>query len=125
MYKRQVFSSGVTIALHSAKLAAELLDRKFRGETVNWQTEFADPLLFGIETFRTFVAGWYDGSLQDVIFYPNKEPLVHRMICSVLAGYAWDPANPYTGPVSGRRLRALATLCRDGNAQHVGAPGPS
>ncbi len=111
-----VFSSGVTIALHSAKLAAGLLDRMFRGETVDWQTEFAEPLLFGIETFRTFVNGWYDLTLQDVIFYPNKEPQIHRMICSVLAGYAWDPANPYNGPQSSRRLRALAAMCREGGA---------
>jgi flavin-dependent dehydrogenase len=107
-----VFSSGVTIAFHSAKLAAAALDRQFRGEPVDWQREFAEPLMFGIETFRTFVTGWYDGSLQDVIFYPNKDPAIHRMICSVLAGYAWDPANPYTGPQSARRLRALAATCR-------------
>lgn len=120
-----VFSSGVTIALHSAKLAAGLLDRMFRGETVDWQAEFAEPLLFGIETFRTFVSGWYDLTLQDVIFYRDKDPLVHRMICSVLAGYAWDPANPYTGPVSSRRLRALAELCRQGTARRSEAQGRS
>lgn len=109
-----VFSSGVTIALHSAKLAAQVLDRQFRGEAVNWQQDFAEPLMFGIETFRTFVTGWYDGSLQDVIFYPDKIASIHRMICSVLAGYAWDPANPYTGPQSARRLHALAAVCRAG-----------
>lgn len=107
-----VFSSGVTIALHSAKLAAAALDRQLRGEAVDWQRSFAEPLAFGIETFRTFVRGWYDGSLQDVIFFADKEPAIHRMICSVLAGYAWDAANPYTGPQSGRRLRALAEMCR-------------
>jgi flavin-dependent dehydrogenase len=116
-----VFSSGVTIALHSAKLAAQVLDRQFRGEAVSWQQDFAEPLLFGIETFRTFVTGWYDGSLQDVIFYPAKSDAIHRMICSVLAGYAWDPANPYNGPQSTRRLRALAAACRTGNAARTGA----
>jgi flavin-dependent dehydrogenase len=119
-----VFSSGVTIALHSAKLAAAVLDRQFRGERVDWQREFAEPLMFGIETFRTFVTGWYDGSLQDVIFYPNKDPAIHRMICSVLAGYAWDSANPYTGPQSTRRLRALAATCRAG-APRPASPGSS
>ncbi|MEO8846733.1 MAG: NAD(P)/FAD-dependent oxidoreductase [Kofleriaceae bacterium] len=108
-----VFSSGVTIALHSAKLAAAVLDRQLRGETVDWHTEFAEPLMFGVETFRTFVTGWYDRSLQDVIFHPTKDASIHRMICSVLAGYVWDPANPYNGPQSGRRLRALAAMCRE------------
>lgn len=107
-----VFSSGVTIALYSAKLAAKVLDRQFRGEKVNWQTDFADELMFGVETFRTFVNGWYDLSLQDVIFVKNKDPKIHRMISSVLAGYVWDPANPYNGPQSARRLHALAQMCR-------------
>ena len=120
-----VFSSGVTIALHSAKLAAAALDRQFRGEKVDWEREFSEPLLFGVETFRTFVTGWYDGSLQDVIFYSQKQLNIHRMICSVLAGYAWDAENPYTGAPSSRRLRALAAMCRDGSAHRVGAASVS
>ena len=107
-----VFSSGVTIAMKSASLAAAVLDRQFKGERVDWDAEFAEPLMYGVETFRTFVTGWYDGSLQDVIFYPRQEPQIRRMICSVLAGYAWDTANPYTGPNSSRRLKALAQICR-------------
>jgi flavin-dependent dehydrogenase len=107
-----VFSSGVTIAIKSASLAAALLDRQLRGESVDWQVEFSEALMFGVETFRTFVNGWYDQSLQDVIFAQNKDPGIHKMICSVLAGYAWDPSNPYAGPQSSRRLRALAQLCK-------------
>jgi flavin-dependent dehydrogenase len=109
-----VFSSGVTIAMKSASLAAGLLDRQFRGERTDWQQEFVEPLMYGVETFRTFVNGWYDGSLQDVIFFEHKDPAIRRMICSVLAGYVWDPKNPYTGPQSGRRLRALASTVRSG-----------
>jgi flavin-dependent dehydrogenase len=107
-----VFSSGVTIALKSASLAADLLDRQFRGEPADWETQFAQPLMYGVETFRSFVNGWYDGDLQDVIFFAQKDPVIRRMICSVLAGYAWDPKNPYTGPQSARRLRALASTVR-------------
>jgi hypothetical protein len=107
-----VFSSGVTIAIKSASMAAQLLDKQLRGEAVDWQVEFAEALMFGVETFRTFVNGWYDLSLQDVIFAPNKDPKIHKMICSVLAGYVWDPANPYNGPQSSRRLHALAQMCR-------------
>ena len=107
-----IFSSGVTIAMKSAILAAGLLDRQLRGESVDWEREFADELVYGVETFRNFVAGWYDGSLQDVIFFPRQTPNIRRMICSVLAGYAWDRDNPYTGPQSGRRLRTLAEICK-------------
>lgn len=107
-----VFSSGVTIAMKSASLAAAVLERQLRGESVDWEREFADPLNYGVETFRAFVAAWYDGSLQDVIFFPRQQPQIRRMICSVLAGYVWDRSNPYTGPQAHRRLRALAEICR-------------
>jgi flavin-dependent dehydrogenase len=109
-----IFSSGVTIALKSALLAAGCLERQLKGETVDWEREFADPLNFGVETFRNFVAGWYDGSLQDVIFFQRQQPRVRRSICAVLGGYAWDRENPFTGPLAGRRLRALAEICRAG-----------
>lgn len=108
-----VFSSGVTIAMMSAKLASDLLHRQFSGERVDWDREFAEELMYGVETFRTFVTGWYDGSFQDVVFHEKQEPAVRRMICSILAGYVWDRDNPYTGPQSSRRLRALAQTCRE------------
>jgi len=108
-----VFSSGVTIAMKSASMAAALLDRQFRGEHVDWEGEFAQPLTYGVETFRAFVTTWYDCTLQDVIFYERQQPEVRRMICSVLAGFAWDTSNPYTGPNAMRRLKTLAQICRN------------
>ena len=91
-----VFSSGVTIALKSAILAGQALDRKFRGETVDWMAEFEQPLKIGIETFRAYVEGWYDASFQNIIFSQPKQPTdVKRKIVSVLAGYAWDLDNPF------------------------------
>jgi len=109
-----VFSSGVTIAMQSAQLAAAALDRQFRGERVDWEESFARPLAYGVDTFRAFVNTWYDGSLQDIFFYDRQDPAVRRMICSVLAGYAWDTTNPYTGPHAYRRLKTLAEMCRRG-----------
>lgn len=105
-----VFSSGVTIAMRSSSMAANLLDRQLRGETVDWEHEFAIPLKRGVDTFRAYVEGWYDGSFQDVIYYPNAQPEIRRMICSILAGYAWDQSNPYVADAK-RRLRVLAELC--------------
>lgn len=105
-----VFSSGVTIALKSATLAASSADRELRGENVDWQRDYAEPLQVGIETFRAFVDFWYDGPLQQVIFAPSKNPDIKRMVCSVLAGYAWDQTNPYVQIPS--RLETLAKLCQ-------------
>jgi flavin-dependent dehydrogenase len=106
-----VFSSGVTIALKSASLAGAALHRQFDGQVVNWETDFAMPLNRGVETFRQFVAGWYDGKLQDIIFAARRKPTIQRMICAILAGYAWDEANPYVAQPE-RRLSALADACR-------------
>ncbi|WP_297837289.1 NAD(P)/FAD-dependent oxidoreductase [Pseudomonas sp.] len=105
-----VFSSGVTIAMRSASMAAALLHRQLAGETVDWQTEFAGPLKRGVDTFRAYVEGWYDGSLQDVIFHPGGAPDIRRMISSILAGYAWDERNPFVSEPK-RRLRMIAEIC--------------
>ncbi len=105
-----VFSSGVTIAMRSASMAAGLLHRQLGGETVDWENEFAIPLKRGVDTFRVYVEGWYEGSFQDVIYYENASPEIRRMISSILAGYAWDGKNPYVSEPR-RRLRVLAELC--------------
>lgn len=105
-----VFSSGVTIAMRSASMAASALHRQLSGEAVDWETEFAAPLKRGVDTFRTYVEGWYDGTFQDVIYYEQAQPEIRRMISSILAGYAWDTRNPYVAEPK-RRLRVLAELC--------------
>lgn len=105
-----VFSSGVTIALHSAHLAAPLIARQLQGEAVDWQAEFAEPLMVGVNTFRTYVNGWYDGSFQDVVYARDPQPEIRRMISSILAGYAWDQDNPYVAK-SQSRLAVLAEVC--------------
>ncbi|MDF0734033.1 NAD(P)/FAD-dependent oxidoreductase [Pseudomonas entomophila] len=105
-----VFSSGVTIAMRSASMAANLLHRQLQGETVDWQNEFAVPLKRGVDTFRAYVEGWYDGSFQDVIYHPGSSPEIRAMISSILAGYAWDLRNPFVAEPK-RRLRTLAELC--------------
>ncbi|MBK5000923.1 NAD(P)/FAD-dependent oxidoreductase [Pseudomonas sp. S31] len=105
-----VFSSGVTIAMRSASMAAGLLHRQLQGETVDWQREFAEPLKRGVDTFRVYVEGWYDGSFQDVIYHPGSSPEIRAMISSILAGYAWDTRNPFVAEPK-RRLRTLAELC--------------
>jgi flavin-dependent dehydrogenase len=81
-----VFSSGVTIALKSASMAAGLLDRQLRGQRLDWQRDYADPLGLGVETFRQFVSAWYDTRLQDIIFSRAQNPRIRSMICSILAG---------------------------------------
>ena len=105
-----VFSSGVTIAMRSASMAAGVLHRQLQGEIVDWQTEFAEPLKRGVDTFRCYVEGWYAGTFQDVIYHPGGSPDIRRMISAILAGYAWDERNPFVSEPK-RRLRMLSELC--------------
>lgn len=106
-----VFSSGVTIAMKSAQFVVECVEKQLNGEKVDWDREYAEPLMIGVNTFRTYVEGWYSGALQDVIFYQKPNPKIKQMVCSILAGYAWDQSNPYVNE-SKRRLKTLAEICR-------------
>ena len=105
-----VFSSGVTIAMRSASVAAGVLDRQLRGERVDWETEFSVPLRRGVDAFRAYVTAWYDGRFQQIIFARNQSASVRRMLCAILAGYAWDETNPFVAEPE-RRLDALYRLC--------------
>jgi len=105
-----VFSSGVTIAFKSASLATAILKRQFAGETVDWQNDYSKPLKKGVDTFRAFVESWYAGGFQEIIFFPNQQAEIRRMISSILAGYAWDVSNPLVKDTA-RRLAALESLC--------------
>jgi len=108
-----VFSSGVTIAMKSASLAAPLVTRQLQGNDVDWENEYAKPLKFGVDTFRCFVEAWYDESFQNVVYHDQHDDGVRRMISSILAGYAWDKKNPYVEK-SVRRLNVLAEICQPG-----------
>ncbi|WP_444887672.1 NAD(P)/FAD-dependent oxidoreductase [Microbulbifer sp. JMSA008] len=108
-----VFSSGVTIAMKSAELAAECLHRQLSGESVDWDKEFSVPLKQGVEVFKTYVKAWYDGRFQDVIFYQTEQKEIKGMICSILAGYAWDKKNPFVAAAE-RRLNTLVEICSAG-----------
>jgi flavin-dependent dehydrogenase len=105
-----VFSSGVTIAMRSASMAVQVLNRQLRGERVNWQSEFEEPLRRGVDCFRAYVEAWYDGSFQKIVFHERQPEDLKGMICSVLAGYAWDERNPFVAQARAR-LDTLAKLC--------------
>ena len=90
-----VFSSGVTLATVSSQLAANLVIRKLKGEDPDWNAEYTEPMMQGVNTFRSYVMAWYEGTLDTIFFADRSEPEIKNMICSVLAGYVWDLDNPY------------------------------
>ena len=74
-----VFSSGVTIAMRSASMAAAVLHRQLSGETVDWKRDFEVPLRKGVDCFRTYVEAWYDGRFQSIVFHPGQTPEIRRI----------------------------------------------
>jgi len=90
-----VFSSGVTLATVSSQIAAHLVIRELNGEAVNWEEEYSRQLLQGVNTFRSYVMAWYEGTLDTIFFAEKQNYEMKRMICSVLAGYVWDLSNPF------------------------------
>lgn len=105
-----VFSSGVTIAVKSASLAVAAIEREIAGERVDWQADYANPLRAGVDCFRGFVEAWYAGSFQKIIYHEPQPASIRRMLCSILAGYAWDLGNPYVAETK-RRLATLEAIC--------------
>lgn len=88
-----VFSSGVTLALESGNQAAIMIDRELKGETVDWQKDYVDYMMKGINVFREFVEAWYDGRLHTIFFASEKPDRIKRSIASILGGYVWDDKN--------------------------------
>ncbi|MFA5216359.1 NAD(P)/FAD-dependent oxidoreductase [Sulfuricurvum sp.] len=90
-----VFSSGVTLALESGNKAAQMIDRTLKGESVDWESEYVDYMMKGINVFREFVAAWYDGRLQEIFFAEGKPDKIKRSFSSVLGGYVWEDQNMF------------------------------
>ena len=90
-----IFSSGVMFATVSSQRAAQLVVKKLKGNSVNWQEDYSDALKNGVDTFRAFVMAWYDGTLEKIFYYKDQDPLAKKQICSILAGYVWDDNNPF------------------------------
>ena len=90
-----IFSSGVTLATVSSQTAAHLVIRTLNGEKVDWDEEYMKPVQQGVDTFRSYVMAWYEGTLDTIFFSARQNQQIKKMICSVLAGYVWDMKNPY------------------------------
>ncbi|NOZ91634.1 MAG: NAD(P)/FAD-dependent oxidoreductase [Epsilonproteobacteria bacterium] len=92
-----VFSSGVTLALASGDLAADLIAKELNGEEVDWQKEYQDYMMIGVDVFRAFVNAWYDGRLHKIFFSPIKKEQYTRSVSSILSGYVWNKNNVFVG----------------------------
>lgn len=106
-----IFSSGVTFAMESGSKAGKLVSKFLKGESVNWDKEFVEHMMQGINTFRSYVSAWYEGILPEIFFAPNPDLTNKKQICSVLAGYVWDLENPFVRKHE-RALKSLVEVIR-------------
>jgi len=114
-----VFSSGVTLATVSSQVAGKLVIDQLNGRAVDWEKEYMKTMMQGVDTFRSYVLAWYEGTLDTIFFADNQDPLINSQICSVLAGYVWDMENPYVKNHK-NSLHRLANIInyRDGLQTH-------
>jgi len=111
-----VFSSGVTLAVESSRIAAKLVCRQLAGEVLDWEEEYTKVMMQGVDTFRTYVMAWYDGSLQDIFFTGLNNESFKKQICSVLAGYVWDQENLFVKKHA-KAVKYLAQVIRSNEPQ--------
>lgn len=90
-----VFSSGMAFATESGLLAAKLITKQLKGEKVDWETDYSQYILEGVNVFSTYVKEWYTGNLQKLFFHRPENLEIKEKICAVLAGYVWNKKNPF------------------------------
>ena len=100
--------------MESGNRAAKLTCEFLKGNNPDLQKDYTEYMMQGINTFRTYVNGWYSGDLHEIFFAEEPEESVKSKICSVLAGYVWDMENPYVKKHE-RAVKALADMLKAKN----------
>ncbi len=104
-----VFSSGVTLALESSSKVASLISKELQNEKVDWQKDYEEYMMIGINVFREFVYAWYEGKLRKIFYSENKSELIQKSISSILSGYVWDEKNYFVNDTK-NKINALVSM---------------
>ncbi|HVX85607.1 MAG TPA: NAD(P)/FAD-dependent oxidoreductase [Phycisphaerae bacterium] len=90
-----IFSSGVHLALSSARRASEGIVKKLRTGSDSGLRSYDNYMNVGFRVFQSFVDRFYNRSLvENLFFMENKPPHMHAAITRILAGHVWDGDNP-------------------------------
>lgn len=116
-----IFSSGVTLAVESSRNAGKLVCRQLAGQQIDWEKEYMEVTMQGVNTFRTYVQSWYNGDLQDIFFSTGHNEKFKKQICSVLAGYVWDTDNLFVKKHTAA-VKNLAAVIRSYSKPEVEVP---
>ena len=97
-----IFSSGVHLALSSAHQASRGIREKLHNGSDRALQGYAAYMSQGFRVFRAFVHRFYNRDLvRNLFFMPNKPPVIHAAITSILAGHVWDEGNPVLKMIGG------------------------
>lgn len=105
-----VFSSGVTLALESSDRVADLIIQELKGEEVDWEKDYEEYMMIGINVFREFVYAWYEGKLRKIFYCPKKAETIKKSVASILSGYVWDKDNYFVTDTKAK-IDTLVQLC--------------
>ncbi len=101
-----VFSSGVTLAMETAALAAGLVDRTLSGAAVDWSEDYDAVVNRAVDVFLAFIESWYRRDLEAIFFSAPKLPRMKRRVTSILGGHVLREDNPLASTTEGA-LRQL------------------
>ncbi len=106
-----VFSSGVTLAIETAALAAGLVDRTLAGEAVSWPDDYDAVVNRAVGVFLAFIESWYRRDLESIFFSAIKLPQTKRRVTSILGGHVLRDDNPLATATEGalRQLHEAVT----------------
>ena len=91
-----LFSTGFHLAVKGGDLAATAIDDALVRGDVSRESfvSYEQMVKRASETYIGVVQAFYDGSLVELLFDPNKRDLMRRMITSVLAGDVFHQEEP-------------------------------
>ena len=107
-----VFSSGVAFATESGYVAAQLVAKQLKGESVDWQKDYVEHLEYGIDVFRTYVGELKHqdiGQMQMYVNYYNREIRLkdeNRTIGIILCQNKSEAVVEYTLPEDNEQIFA-------------------
>lgn len=105
-----VFSSGVTLAMETAALAAELVDRTLSARPVSWADDYDAVVHRAVGVFLAFVESWYRRDLESIFFSTTKLPRMKRRITSILGGNVLRADNPLNTATDSALRQLAATV---------------
>ncbi len=97
------------MALESSDRVSELIIKELNGEKVDWQKDYEDYMMMGINIFREFVYAWYEGKLKKIFYHDKKIDIIKKSISSILSGYVWDEGN-YFATDTKKKIEALSSM---------------